>query len=327
MNVEINTKLSGRYKIQKFKVDGDGNCIESTGELVADWFENTIVDDGLNWIGVNGTSPINTVLVQCRVGGGNTTPTESDTTLVSQIGTTTTVTSTTNGTSGSSPYYGYVRKTFRFGVGAAAGNLTEVGIFGHTGNNTMFSRSLIKNGSGDPITITVLSDEILDVTYEVRIYAPETDITYGPLSISGVDYSGTIRAANVNIADSPGGGWGLISVDGTQNSSFGLFVWWNYNQHVSLFSSDVLGSITGSISGTEYSASSCTTSSYTIGNFYNDYELLWDLEDGNIAGGAGSLYLPTMIGAYQMNFTPKIPKDATYRLKLNIRISWGRYAP
>ena len=117
-------------------------------------------------------------------GTGNSTPVVSQTILDNQTG----VSSSgieTYGSTTSSPYYGYKIFTFRFNQGIAAGNISEIGV-GWSGTTPLqlFSRTLIKDINGDPTTITVLADETLDVIYELRLYAPETD-----LIVSGLDYN------------------------------------------------------------------------------------------------------------------------------------------
>ncbi len=327
--MSIRFEFGGKYKFQTCKVDENGNDIEETRQDITGWFNNIITDGGLDLFGT--TPPIST-FIQCRVGSGSATPTAADTGLVAQVATTTTQQALTNGVSGSSPYYGYIRKTFRFSIGSAAGNLSEVGIFGGSGNNTCISRALILDGLGDPTTITILSDEVLDVIYEFRVYAPEIDVSYGPVNISGTDYSGTIRAANVNNPNitysgqaRPSGAWGNT---GGWGNIYGMFYGVPpYGVKLPVFSTQTLGSITGNISGTEYYPTSVTPSSYTSGSYYRNHEILYDLNQGNISGGIGSMVVGTVFGTFQMSFTPKIDKDVTKRLKLNIRVSWGRYTP
>ena len=100
---------------------------------------------------------------------------------------------------------------------------------------------------------------------------------------------------------------------------------------VKVSTSQTLGALTGTIgtlSGNylDTTPTSITTSPYSPGSFYLDHEILYDLNYGNISG-IGAMYIATTLGAFQMSFTPKIDKDVTKRLELNIRVSWGRYTP
>lgn len=342
MNTNIEVGMAGKYKFQACKVDADGIEIVATRRDVTGWFDNIITDIGLDSLGAS-TTP-QSRMVQCRVGSGSAVPTASDTALVAEIATTTTLQAAVNGVSGASPYYGYYRKTFRFGLGVAAGNLSEVAIFGGTGNTICFSRALIADGGGTPTTITILSDEILDVIYEFRIYAPLDDVAYGPLTISGTDYSGTIRAANVNSTDYfddggqivNSGTWamtGVSSVGQGNGASIqgclirGVGTGLGSRATPLLFATQTLGPLTGTISGTAYSGTTITASPYTSGTYYADHEILVDLNEGNVPGGIGSALINTKMGTYQVSFSPVFAKDVTKRLRLNVRVSWGRYAP
>lgn len=77
-------------------------------------------------------------------------------------------------------------------------------------------------------------------------------------------------------------------------------------------------------SGTRFPPTSITASAYTNGTYYRDHAMIWDLNDGNTAGGVGSALILTKFGAFQLSFTPKIDKTVAKRLTLNIRVSWAR---
>lgn len=328
MNIKLHIGMNGKYKFEALKVDDNGAEIGGSRRELTGWMDNLITDSGLNaFATVN--CPL-ALLVQARVGAGSTTPTNADTNLVAQLATTTTVQATTNGVSGASPHYGYVRRTFRFGIGTAAGNISEVGIFGSTGNTVCISRALITDEFGDPTTITVLSDEVLDVIYELRSYAPEADVAYGPINISGVDYSGTIRAANVT---NPNGNWsepqgaGMWGSLGTYASALGNMIYAHASFISPAFATQTLGAITATVTGTPYYALTITPEAYVADSFYRNHEIFYDLNNGNVPGGIGSTHILTSFGAFQMSFSPKIDKTVAKRLRLNVRVSWGRYTP
>ena len=126
----------------------------------------------------------------------------------------------------------------------------------------LFSLALVKDSNGTPITITKLADEVLDVTYTLRIYVPELDVT-GVMDISGVAYNYTVRAAQ---ADAWNAGYPFNNV-----------------YYVSACSG-AIGSLTSSPSGSYSENSSSTMSSYVAGSFTRDITLFWDLNAGNIGG-------------------------------------------
>ena len=193
--------VKGEYDLIRRKAITDdfgnrvpGPVMEESG-FVRNILTTRFFDDALT---VNGLT-----IRACVVGSGTGTPDESDTTLDSYVANTITRQSFSavfNATV--SPRYVARIDTFRFGEGVAAGNITEVGMvpssFGGAlnGSAPLMSRALVKNGSGVPITMTILSDEFLDVIFKQTWYVPE-DVT-GSVTIAvrgtptAFDY--TIRA-------------------------------------------------------------------------------------------------------------------------------------
>lgn len=182
--IQVNTEWEGRFKFETFKayqdengdpiLDDNGEVIEIPGsrKLKQDWSNNLILDAGLNRMGDTTSAWVN----YCHVGTDNTVPTVSDTGLGGWVASKTFTTSAYSA-KGSAPYYGYKNYSYRFGQGVAAGNLSEVSVGWSATNDSMYSRALIVDGAGDPTTITVLSDEYLDVFYELRCYPPDDLLT------------------------------------------------------------------------------------------------------------------------------------------------------
>lgn len=300
--IEIEQKLSlqGRYKIVATKLDG-------TQRVLADWFENLITTGGLNRLGTGAVASF------CQVGTGSTAPTNGDTSLTSFLVGTSTIMSTTYGNMTSSPYYSFLVRTFRFGIGVAAGNLTEVGV-GWASSGSLFSRSLIKDINGDPAPITIVSDEILEVQYELRIYPPEVDTT-GTFNILGVDYDYTVRAASVT--SNSWSYWGIVawidSVNGAyHNSSFG-----------GNFYDGAIGAITTAPSGTAYN-NTMSSSAYGNNNLYRDFSLAAGIDYANFGSGVGAALFNMNCGTYQIGFLPKLPKNNTKTLTVTVRTTWAR---
>jgi len=299
--IDIKLEVAGRFKFEAFKTDKDGEEIAGSRRVLADWFTNLITDNGLDLIGSSSS-----YLQYCQVGSGSGTPANGDTALGTRIAATSTVNATASGTQGSAPYFCYRRNTYRFAEGDAAGNLAEVGV-GAASTANLFSRALILDGDGDPTVITVLADETLDVTYELRCYCPTVDWT-GTVTISAVDYDITGRAANCTNTSA----W-LISQLGVSNSVGFPTV---YN--------GAIGAITTTPSGSTASASTVSTAAYSNGTYRRDGTVGWALAAGNVAGGITALMVKFGIGTYQFGFDPAIPKDSSTVLDLTFRNSWAR---
>lgn len=309
MTTEVNHHI-GLEGIFNFKLTNS-----KTGETRQFEFKNLILDSGLDRFVVN-----DTLITGCILGSSSTTPVVSDTTMTNILGSSITQQAIGAGSSNTTvlPYYTSRYWTYRFIEGVATGNIAQVAMaYGPVSTTTntyegLFSLALVKDSNGTPITITKLADEVLDVTYTLRIYAPELDVT-GVTDISGVAYNYTVRASQA-------ASWTL------EEPSPHVYYAAAY--------SGAIGSLTSSPSGSSSENSSSTMSSYVVGSFTRDIALLWDLNEGNI-GGIRSVYLSLGRGGYrstvrfQVEYSnaangTAIPKDATKRLTLKYRLTWGR---
>lgn len=297
----ICSKVKGLFKMTVRKADG-------SIKQETDWIPNLITNAGLEQIGTGSW------FAACHVGTNNTAPAVTDTALGGFVAGSNTLQADDTGSSSSSPYYGWRRKTFRFAAGAAAGNLSEVGIASaasNGGSTVLITRALILDGSNNPTTITVLSDEVLDVTYELRLYpATESDST-GTITISGVTHSYTIRPAQLGSATI----WGdYIGSTASHNPTSGA----DYGAY-----NGAIGAITSLPSGTS-AGFDVTNSTYGANTKYRDCTVTLGLNSANLSGGIRSFKGRTTLGAYQIELSPTIDKTSTKVLNLTFRISWDR---
>jgi hypothetical protein len=284
-------KLAGRFKMVATKIDGSGE------RVVADWFDNLILDGGLNRMG---TADFWTY---CRVGTGSTAPSAEQSALVAQVASTNNETANVAGYDTVGNLYSKHTKTFRFAAGDAEGNLAEVGVGWAASGATLFSRALILDGMGDPTTITVLSDEYLDVTYELRHYIPAADNEF-TITISGTDYDCILRACKL---DEP---------------SFR-----NLNTYVSalpygyIYTGDI-GTTMQLPSGTNIAIGNPTvTPAYSNNSLEQHFRVTVPVDD---VMDIRSVVLSTSLGSYQCQFDPPIPKTDVNVLTLNWVVSWAR---
>lgn len=291
--------VAGFYKIEAVNKD--------TGErrVAADWFPNLITDIGLNQMGVGG------YINRCMVGAGTATPTFTDTGLQTPVAVTTTVQSSTNSASATAPYYGSALRVFRFDAGVAAGNLSEVGVgWAASSIDYCYSRALILDSGGFPTTITILSNEFLDVSYELRCYAPVDDVVTS-IVLAGVSYTCTIRAASAtsSAAWAPAITSAVISNPGSLNPTV-------YSGPIGVASGVPTGSTgNGSNVSLAYEGGTLTKKGYAE----------FGLTIGNFVGGIQSFkWQSNGIGAYQIGFSPAIPKDNTKSFRIDVGISWAR---
>jgi len=300
----MNTELAGYYKITATNKD----TLEE--RVLADWFPNLITNNGLNLINFGHGN----MARYCYVGSGSTAPTVNDSGLQNKVATKMGGGPfDTSSAKATPPYYGYATRSWTFAPGEVLGNLSEVGCGKDALGVDIFSRSLITDALGNPITITVLADDYLTVIYELRCYPPLTD-SVSTVDIAGVATECTVRAAEVT----SGYQFGFYQSGDHGTAANG------YNTTVTSYKG-VLGSITGSPTlSLGYINRSAPTEVYTQGSYFCDGVLNFSLTQGNSAEGISAIQIPTWLGAFQVGFNPPIVKDSTRTLRINYRVGWGR---
>lgn len=151
-------ELAGRVKLQ---ISGGAR-----GTIDYPWQDNMILDQGFVQLIVNVSTDASIAFASFGVGSSSQAVQPTDTGLIAPIA----FTSSGAATHGwdESGGFGWSRVVKSFARGAAAGNISEL-TTGYTGNNTSaMARALVRDAIGNPTTITVLSDEVLTVTWEWR---------------------------------------------------------------------------------------------------------------------------------------------------------------
>lgn len=293
--INLREECEGYYKIEAVKADG-------SRRLLADWFPNLILDAGLDRMGDNLD-----YLSWCQVGSGSAAPAPTQTTLVARVAGTNATQSDTNANSGADPYFARRTITYRFAQGVATGVLAEVGV-GWASTGSLYSRALILDALGNPTTITVLADESLDVTYELRMYVWTAE-TAGAITLNGVTHSTVQKSALA-------ANWSLSFV--SMNAGLGL--------NCSAFTGAVSVAITGSPSGASIGTATISAAAYTPGSLSRTLNITAGLTQWNNAAGIGAVIVQAGWGRWQIGFTPNIMKTASDILTIQVRHSWGRKA-
>lgn len=344
IHFEIKFGLYNEYKLSVAKADSEGAEILGTRKDVTGWFHNLITNTGLENYGV--LTGINWGR-GCRVGSGSATPAFTDTNLQSIIATTVDrlAGATHSRNLAASPAYVEKVVTYRFAVGVAAGVLAEVGIVGATSDGSgaggalnaatpCGTRALILDGGGSPTTVTVLSDEILDVTCRQRLYMPG-DVT-GTITPTGgvagpIDY--VIRPCEVDQDPATNdGGWGGSA------TAYG----WEFTHRESggygengpyVGASSAIGATTGEPAGTKISGSPGTysTLAYVAASHYRDVKQTYGLGTAltgiNNASGIGAYMICYNCCSFQIGFTPRMVKTQEMLFDITFRLAWARYTP
>jgi len=289
---------SGKYKAEVFKKD------EATGELVlqreSEWSENIITDAALNSIAA-GSSVDSDGSIQ--IGTGTTPAVGADTSL-GAAGPNVAVDSSVVETSyPTTPYLSTRTYTCTFAEGAATGTWTEIGKWtGTSASGTLVSRSLFRDEFGDPTSITVLSGELLRITYKVSREAPSTDTTE---TVGG--YSLTIRPAQVDATTS----WSpLRGLPGTAAITY---------------ATGIVG-VTSSPTGSNNSAGTVTRETYVADSFESSVYCKWGINRGNEAVESVLIGSGSSSCLFQIGLSPAIPKTDSDILEITYKTTVGRPA-
>lgn len=157
MIFEHRVEYSGHVKLQ---ISGG-----ERGTIDYPWQDNMIVDAGFIALASGPNNSNYDMLQVFKVGASSQPVASTDTDIVLKIAEGER-TGSSNGWDNDGQF-GWSRSVRAFPRGAAAGNISELTVGGRSG---ILSRVLVKDALGNPTTITVLSDEVLTVTWELRRY-------------------------------------------------------------------------------------------------------------------------------------------------------------
>ena len=316
-------QIAGQYTLRKYKADTD-DLIQEVGP-----FDNLITNQGLNLAG--STAFGNRVFV----GTGTAPPAVTDTQLGAYLNYTSTFAQGWNHAilqGGPPDYWVQGAGTWRFPAGTATGTLTEVGIGLHIGasnaaDHRVSSRALIVDAGGSPISITVLPDEYLDVTYSLRYYPYIGSDVVQTVVISGVSYTFTTRALGLNSSN-------YCSVQALTNMK------WTRSSYVltgtNAGTPPALNVVTSDFMLTPGSSDLMSTAqqAYVNSSYARSAVFNAGLAECNLAYGIrGMITYPTdgatptysfINSAFQSTISPAIPKNNTKILQFGASVSWSR---
>lgn len=294
-----NTQVQGVFKLSK------GN-LNTNEEQHLTTFNNLILDNGLNLVF---SDYIYWIVGYCSIGVGTAEPAVTDTSLTNHRFTTGGSMLSAGNVSG---IYRWATFKYRFNPNVA-GTYTEIGI-GRASNN-LFSKSLIKDSNGNPIAITLLSDEYLDVTYEIRFYINTTETTITNFNLGKSVHTLNTKAAYIN------------STEYANSTSIA----WLGSNNFALYTTPVSASNTDGPFGTNNSyyssnSSSMTNFPYVNNSFERSYRAVFDLNSFANNWPIKSAFINFgLFGLFQTAITPDIIKTSSEILTIDFKISVGRY--
>jgi hypothetical protein len=225
--------------------------------------------------------------------------------------------------------YHYRRLTRVWTETEATGTIAEFGVFNNATPATLGVRSLIKDITGSPITITKTDQDQLRITHEMRLYPPvEADEVTGSIVIGATSYS--FSASALNIDNETVWGWTEAASIGV---AAGLGFWtleaWAAKSASGLI--DVTGTLQNFNGGVTPAASDEDNSSSLFsypgsGSFYREGIAQWNpaRANGDIKGFAFQLETFAADSTYQIVISPDIVKTDVQRLKLSFHMNFNR---
>lgn len=297
--------VSGRFRISVLR---HGKLVQSTE------FQNLILDRYLSrW--ANGSL---TNTVQCVVGSGTTTPTETDVTLTSQVGSAKTgVASVETNYKVGSDYYARTRYTFTYAVGELTATIGEIGVsFGTISSGLIDTKTLVKDPAGDPTTISLTAADQLIVEYYMTQRIPTT-FTPAVINVNGVPTSCTVETMNVLNS----------SVWPIWVNPADLFYAKGY-----LYPSETLHSNpeTGKTIGSGFAVTFSGITATAINGNTREISFPIGFSQGNLVGGAFNylMFVKTVTSVEYplvgMVFSPAIPKNSDISLSIKLQFAISR---
>lgn len=296
MNTDINLGLKGEYKIVIMR---NNTIFHET-----DWFDNLILNNGLNYLGsdVNG-SP----LTIARVGTGNTPVSANQTDLITQIASANVSDQEIRNLGVDNNYATLFTYQYTFNSGSITTTIREAGIGWSDTGSTLFSRVVLS----EPITLTNI--DMLILYYRLKVEPKITDNT-GTVNIGGTNYNYTSRVAfagsfaNNEIALNPFIFSRLTNSIAYQNATLGSVA--------NNLSSTSSGSPATSISYQTYVADTKTRAS--IATWMPNNAVFANGINGFTVASSSNIY------RYQMVLNNPVPKTDVQILTMTFRVGWDR---
>lgn len=320
--INIEFGIAGYVDLHKGRVGPDGEPV--TREHISS-FKNLVLDTGLqrigeerdwmNWLhlgtGIQAPHPLQNALQNPTYIGNSYAPRPH----------------TTSGIDVSDPLkpFCWVRRVFRVSPRGENRTYSEMGV-GWNDNN-LFSRTLIKDPQGNPNTISILGDEYLDVTYEVRLYMPVETAVYEVVP-TGDDIESrtiTVHASRLN-TENITFGWSLAGTqEGNPPNRVPNSILNNpptTTLAVNRFFNGGRGGLYQDPEGSEVGIAFRRTSLVRNSSTSATITLTRELPDN--VGLLRTMQISQEAYCFQLEFDPPFNKSNEDRFSISYSISWGR---
>ena len=305
---EIKFGVEGRFRLDALRSDG------SIREL-APWQDNLVTNYGIDSLCTS-----RSFIKYLQVGTGTTAEAYTDTNLANRIAGVSTTDSTVWNTGANKVV---TTLTASFGAGVTTGNITELGLSPSV-NGNVNTRALIRDSSGNPISVTVLSNEQLLVTYTITITIPSETVVNVTEPNRGTNYTITIRPGQ------PYSSQITPSCLSTHPSSLGNVVFASYPD--AIYSTGAQPAPWASASLPSNFTNPLPTGVHTDGTMYHDTTL--SVPVGKLYHSISTVMIGDRDGAPQsyggfccpftFGFSPAFTKTAIQSITFTVRCTWVR---
>lgn len=292
-----------------------------TGEKTFEggWGPNAILHTGREYMGENADW-----MTYCQVGNSGDLPVQTDTALKQWVAGDNNIISDQTGAQSSAPYYGWRRRKWRLdpSLNSQNENIAELGFGwedGDTNPATIMCRTFPVNITGDQTTVTWKDDEYLDVSYELRYYPPDSDVT-GQVTIDSLVYDYTLRASEVNSATY----WGeIVGVHAMGEHCVATTDWQAYDGNIGSVIQTPTGSTAPIDDPSNVSNNAYVPLSYKRVMVASIGPTVW-----NLGAGIRSVRFRTTGGTFQIQFDrdpggETIPKTSGETMEWQLSIAWA----
>lgn len=325
----------------KFEVEGEycltvKNHTNGTSRKIGP-FKNLITNQGLNSFG---GIPQTYNILNCFVGTGTTAPAPGDTDMAAKINVLALGYSGAQvlGVNEGAPNYSsLLTMQYNFAVGAVVGNISEVGVGrGVVSANVLtiqnlFSRSLIVDANGNPITITIFADESLTVQYYERTYPNLSDSTYVVVDqTTGISHTLTSRLYTASTFRNTSSGF-MSALNNSGNDGLLFYYPTNLAVPITLAPITATSAFVGATAISASNSGTVTFQPYVADSFSRTSTVAIPLSAGNNANGIHGIAARmstsspgAIVMGTQVLINPPIMKTAQATLAIDIGITWSR---
>jgi len=338
MSTELNVTMSSDaiglgmgvradFDVDLVKCDAEGNPIATRRALTK--CPNLITNYGMDIITGTavGSAWLNVFSNTLHVGMGNTAPAYTDLVLENKraaivnggSGNNTCVWDTANG----NPRTLVMTRVYQFGVGAASGAITELGLSPNT-TGQITTHALFKDAFGDPTIVNVAADEQLVVTYRIYLVPNETVSTLIK-TVNGTEYTLQMTWASLgNLYNASYLDYCNIPFTYQYINSSNSFPAVTAYYNVTSGLGPVNGNPTGTPS-TSYTSSNCSVIAveHVTGSYYIEAAITLGLNAANLTDIGAFLFQGNPFH-HQIGISPRINKTSNDTIKFTARFTFSR---